>query len=59
MIIKDPNTDVSEEDLIEYARNKIAHFKAPKRIIFTDTIPRTPTGKVTKYVLVDQYAKKD
>ena len=59
VVIKDPNTDVTEEDLIEYARNKIAHFKAPKRIIFADTIPTTPTGKVTKYVLVEKYAKEE
>jgi len=59
VVMKDPNTDVSEDDLIEHARNKIAHFKAPKRIIFTDAIPRTPTGKVTKYVLVEQYGKKE
>ena len=57
VVLKYPDKDVSEEELIEYVREKIAHFKAPKRVIFTDNIPRTPTGKVTKYILVEEFSK--
>ncbi len=58
VVVKKPNTDLTENELIEFCRAKMAHFKAPKKVIFADTIPRTPTGKVTKFVLVEQYSKK-
>lgn len=58
VIVKNPQKEVTEEEIIEFCRERIAHFKAPKRVIFTDNIPRTPTGKVTKYVLVEKYSEK-
>ncbi len=38
---------VSEQDLIDHCRNLLAHFKAPKTIVFAD-LPKTSTGKVQK-----------
>jgi long-chain acyl-CoA synthetase len=35
-----------EEEIIEYCRGKIASFKIPRLIEFTDTLPKSPTGKV-------------
>jgi fatty-acyl-CoA synthase len=49
---------VSEEEITEHCRQKIAPFKIPRTVIFTDMIPRTPTGKVQKFILVDKYSKK-
>jgi fatty-acyl-CoA synthase len=37
----------TERELIDFVRDRIAHFKAPKRVIF-DTLPKTSTGKVQK-----------
>ncbi len=42
--------DITEADLIAYCRANMAHFKAPKKIIFGQ-LPKTSTGKVQKYVL--------
>ncbi len=42
--------DITETDLITYCRANMAHFKAPKMIIFGQ-LPKTSTGKVQKYVL--------
>jgi len=57
VVIKKPDSDVSEEELIGYVKGKIAGFKTPKRIFFSDkALPRTPTGKVTKFVLVEEYS---
>jgi acyl-coenzyme A synthetase/AMP-(fatty) acid ligase len=39
------------------SRGKIAGFKIPKNVEFTDQIPRTPTGKILKRVLRDQFNK--
>ncbi|MGW5075253.1 AMP-binding protein [Rhodococcus sp. NPDC004095] len=35
-------------ELIEYVRERIAHYKAPKSMDFVDDLPRTPTGKLVK-----------
>jgi fatty-acyl-CoA synthase len=44
---------VTEAELIAYCRANMAHYKAPKQIIF-GTLPKTSTGKVQKYVLRDR-----
>ena len=41
---------VTEADLIEHARRRLARFKAPKRVVF-GPLPKTATGKVQKNVL--------
>jgi fatty-acyl-CoA synthase len=42
--------EASEADLIEYVRARLAHFKAPKAVLFMP-LPKTSTGKVQKYEL--------
>ena len=42
--------DVTEQDLITYCRAHMAHFKAPKKVIFGE-LPKTATGKIQKYLL--------
>jgi fatty-acyl-CoA synthase len=44
---------VTEENLIAYARENMAHFKAPKRIAFGE-LPKNATGKIQKFVLRDR-----
>ena len=41
----------TEEDLREFARNNLAHFKAPHGVTFLPELPKTATGKVQKYIL--------
>jgi acyl-CoA synthetase (AMP-forming)/AMP-acid ligase II len=45
---------MTEAELIEYAKSKIATYKAPRKVIF-DEIPRSATGKVMKPVLREKY----
>jgi len=40
----------TEGELIEFVRERIAHFKCPKQVLF-EQLPKTSTGKVEKYVL--------
>lgn len=42
-------------DLIDYVRDRIAHFKAPRSVSFIDELPRTPTGKLVKNKLAEQF----
>lgn len=46
-------TELSEADLIGFCRDHMAHFKAPKTIIF-GPLPKTSTGKIQKYILREQ-----
>jgi fatty-acyl-CoA synthase len=41
---------VSEQHLIDHARANLAHFKAPKRVVFGE-LPKNATGKIQKFVL--------
>ena len=43
------------EELMAYARERIAHYKAPKSIDFEERLPRLPTGKLYKRLLRDRY----
>lgn len=40
----------TEQEIIDFCRNNIAHFKAPKTVVFGE-LPKTATGKVQKYLL--------
>jgi fatty-acyl-CoA synthase len=42
--------NVTAEELRDFCRERMAHFKVPKRFIF-DTLPKTSTGKIQKFVL--------
>ncbi|MCG8506576.1 MAG: acyl-CoA synthetase [Sphingomonadales bacterium] len=46
---------VLESELIAYARTRLAHYKCPKSVDFTTTLPRTSTGKLLKNTLRDRY----
>ena len=41
----------TEVELLSFARDNLAHFKAPHSVTFLDELPKTATGKIQKYVL--------
>lgn len=43
--------DVSAEDVTTYSRQHLAAFKVPRDIVFVDTWPTTPTGKIQRFRL--------
>ncbi|MDH6697817.1 acyl-CoA synthetase [Streptomyces sp. MAA16] len=52
-----PHGEVTEAELIAHAREKLPAFKAPKRIFFTDALPRNASGKILKRELRERYAQ--
>jgi fatty-acyl-CoA synthase len=42
--------EVTERELTEFVRERLAHFKAPDRVYF-EALPKTSTGKIQKHVL--------
>jgi fatty-acyl-CoA synthase len=45
---------LTEEDVREFCRGRIAHFKVPRYVRFVDEFPMTVTGKVQKYKMRDE-----
>ena len=50
-VVLKSNATATPEELIAFARERLAHFKAPKEIHFINALPKTATGKIQKYVL--------
>lgn len=55
IVVLKPGEQMSEQELIEWCQGKIGRYKIPKAVVFTDSIPRTPTGKILKRVLREKY----
>lgn len=47
--------EVTQEEILEWCKDRLARFKTPKQVIFAEAIPRTPTGKILKRVLREQF----
>ncbi|MCK5730622.1 MAG: AMP-binding protein, partial [Draconibacterium sp.] len=45
------NTTLTEEEVTDFCRGEIAHFKIPKYIFFVNEFPVTASGKIQKYKL--------
>jgi fatty-acyl-CoA synthase len=43
--------DVSADDVLSYAKERLARYKVPKEVVFVDVLPRNPSGKVQKHLL--------
>lgn len=50
-----PHENLATE-IIDYVRDRIARFKAPRSVAFVDVLPRTPTGKLVKRQITDHYS---
>ena len=37
-----------EAALIEFVRGRLSHYKSPERIVFADSLPKGPTGKILR-----------
>ncbi|MYQ51792.1 MULTISPECIES: fatty acyl-CoA synthetase [unclassified Streptomyces] len=48
--------DATESELIDHARERLAHFKAPKKVVFVDELPRNASGKILKRELRDRFS---
>ncbi|MFD3441236.1 acyl-CoA synthetase [Streptomyces sp. NPDC058685] len=49
--------EVTETELIDHAREKLPHFKAPKKVLFVEELPRNASGKILKRELRDRFAE--
>jgi acyl-CoA synthetase (AMP-forming)/AMP-acid ligase II len=55
IVVKRPGSDPAPEEIIAFARERIAGFKAPKSVDFAESLPRNPSGKILKRELRAPY----
>ena len=55
IIVRKPDSNVSEEDVLAYLDGKIATWWMPEAVEFVDAIPHTATGKIQKMILREQF----
>lgn len=55
VVVRRSGSELSEADLLGWAKERIAGFKRPRSVDFVDELPRNPTGKLLKRVLRDPY----
>jgi len=57
-IIRKEGVDITEADVVDFTRNRIAPFKKPKHVFFLDSYPMTASGKIQKYKLRELACEK-
>lgn len=55
VIVPKPGAHLTKEEVIRYSREHLAGYKTPRHVVFVDELPRTPSGKVTKFKLREMY----
>jgi fatty-acyl-CoA synthase len=55
LVVAKPGSSLTETELLEFCRSRIAHFKCPRSIEFLESLPKTATGKVLKRDLRKKY----
>ena len=53
---------VTEDEIRQFCRSRLAHYKVPRYVKFVDSFPQTVTGKIQKYkireIMIDQLQLK-
>jgi long-chain acyl-CoA synthetase len=57
VVVLSPGSMPSAEDLVAFARGRLAGYKLPRSIDFAEELPRNPSGKVLKHELRGRYRK--
>jgi fatty-acyl-CoA synthase len=55
LVVLKPGTQATENELLEFCRGRLAHYKCPRSVEFMDALPRTGTGKILKKELRKKY----
>ena len=55
LVVLRPGASATERELIDFCRERIAHYKCPTSVEFRDQLDRTATGKLQKFKLREPY----
>jgi fatty-acyl-CoA synthase len=50
-VVLKPGASATADEIREFARGRLAHFKVPQWVSFVSELPKTATGKIQKFVL--------
>ena len=53
-VVLKPGLSARPQEIIDHVRGRLAHFKAPDSVQLVDSLPKTSTGKIQKFVLRDR-----
>ncbi|MGZ6126309.1 MAG: acyl-CoA synthetase [Myxococcales bacterium] len=48
VIVVKQGSSLDEKTVVEYCKSRMAHFKVPKRVVFVESLPKNPSGKLLK-----------
>jgi fatty-acyl-CoA synthase len=54
VVVLQPGKNLTAEAIRTFCRDRLARFKQPKFVVYSDVLPRNATGKVQKFVLRDR-----
>ena len=57
IVVRAPDVETSEADIISFTRDRLAHYKCPTSVDWIDMLPRNPSGKILKRELREPYWK--
>jgi acyl-CoA synthetase (AMP-forming)/AMP-acid ligase II len=55
IVVRAEGADLSEHDVVDHCRGRLAHYKCPTSVDWIDVLPRNPTGKILKKDLREPY----
>jgi len=58
VVVKKEGEKCEAQDIIQFCKDRMAPFKAPKKVIFSDDLPKTGSAKIYKYKLRQMYGSK-
>jgi len=47
-VVADGTQPLTEQQVIDYCRERLAGYKCPRRVVFVDELPRNATGKIVR-----------
>ncbi|HRN67106.1 MAG TPA: long-chain fatty acid--CoA ligase [Promineifilum sp.] len=59
IVVARPETATTAGELLAFCRDRLARYKVPKQVIFAESLPYSPYGKVIKAELREKYARSD
>ena len=56
VIVKREGSAVSADEIVAHCAAHMASYKKPRYVVFVDALPRTPSAKIQKFILREQFA---
>ncbi|CCF47470.1 peroxisomal-CoA synthetase [Colletotrichum higginsianum] len=58
-VVLKPGQQLKGDDLKKWVSEKLAKFKVPKKIYFTETMPKTATGKIQRRIVAEKMQQQE